>query len=239
MKKLHALTLSKWIVLILFALLSTAHAGEAEIRKSIQSNFPSAGKPEHITKTPYAGLYEIVIDGQLLYTDEKGTYLFDGNIIETKSRTNVSEERRRKLFAIDFDKLPLDLAVKKVKGNGKRKMAYFTDPNCSYCKRLEKELSKVNDVTLYIFMFPIFPGSDEIVRNVICSPDAIKAWDDLMLNGVAPAAAKCETKTDKVLALGRGLRVNGTPNLVFANGQHTPGYLPAEEIEKNLNETGK
>lgn len=239
MKKLPALTFSKWIALILFALLSSAHAGEGEIRKSIQSNFPSAGQPEHIAKTPYSGLYEIVIDGQLFYTDEKGLYLFDGNIIETKSRSNLSEERRRKLFAINFDKLPLELAVKKVKGNGKRKMGYFTDPNCSYCKRLEKELSKVSDVTLFVFMYPIFPGSDEIVRNVLCAKDPVKAWDDLMLNDIAPASANCETKTDKVLALGKKLRVNGTPNLIFGNGAQSPGFLPAEELEKNLNATSK
>lgn len=231
MKKLSAL--------ILFALLSSAHAGEAEIRKSLQSSFPKIGKLEHIVKTPYADLYEIVIEGQLLYTDEKGQYLFDGSIIETKSRLNLSDERRRKLFAIDFDKLQLDLAVKKVKGNGKRKMAYFTDPNCSFCKRLEKELSKVSDATLYLFLYPIFPNSKEIVRNVLCAKDPVKAWDDLMLNGIAPAGATCETSTDKVLALGRELHVNGTPNLIFGNGTQSPGYLPAEEIEKNLNDTDK
>ena len=149
------------IVLFLFILMPSAHAGEKEIRQSLQSKFPSIGKIEHIVKTPYAGLYEIVIDGQLLYTDEKGEYVFEGNVIEAKSRRDLSEERRRILFAIDFNKLPLDLAVKKVKGNGKRKLAIFTDPNCSYCRKLEKELSGVSDVTLYFFMYPIFPGSDE------------------------------------------------------------------------------
>jgi thiol:disulfide interchange protein DsbC len=239
MRKLPALTMSKWIVLVFFALLSSAYAGEAEIRKSIQSKFPNIGKLDHIVKTPYAGLYEIVIDGQLLYTDEKGLYLFDGSIIDIKDRRNLSDERRKKLFAINFDKLPLDLAVKKVKGNGTRKMAYFTDPNCSFCKRLEKELAKISDVTLYLFMYPIFPNSGEIVRNVRCAKDPVKAWDDLMLNGVAPESANCETSTEKVLALGKELHVNGTPNLIFGNGANSPGYLPAEEIEKNLSDTGK
>lgn len=237
MNKLSALTVSKWFMLVWFAMLSSAHAGETEIRKSMQDKFPKIGKLEHIVKTPYAGLYEIIIDGQLLYTDEKGLYIFDGNIIEIKDRRNLSEERRRKLFAINFDQLPLDLAVKKVKGNGKRKMAYFTDPNCGYCKRLEKELAKVSDVTLYIFLYPIFPKSDEVVRNVRCAKDPVRAWDDLMLNEIAPLSAICETPTDKVLALGKKLRVNGTPNLVFGNGAQSPGYLPVEEIEKNLNDT--
>jgi thiol:disulfide interchange protein DsbC len=227
------------ITLFLLILMSSAHAGENEIRKSLQSKFPGIGKIEHIVKTPYAGLYEIVIDDQLLYTDEKGQYIFEGNVIEPKSRRNLSEERRRILFAIDFDKLPLELAVKKVKGNGKRKLAIFTDPNCTYCRRLEKELSGVTDVTLYLFMYPIFPGSDEIVRNVLCSKNPVKAWDDWMLSEISPEKATCETQTEKVKALGQKLHVNGTPNLIFGNGIQAPGLLPAEELERNLNEPGK
>jgi thiol:disulfide interchange protein DsbC len=225
------------IVLFLFILMPTAHAGEKEIRQSLQNKFPSIGKIEHIVKTPYAGLYEVVIDDQLLYTDEKGEYVFEGNVIDAKSRRDLSEERRRILFAVDFDKLPLDLAVKKVKGNGKRKLAIFTDPNCGYCRKLEKELSGVSDVTLYFFMYPIFQGSDEIVRNVLCSKNPIKAWDDWMLSEIVPAKAFCTTQTDKVLALGQKLHVNGTPNLIFANGMQSPGFLPAAELERKLNET--
>jgi thiol:disulfide interchange protein DsbC len=227
------------ITLFLFILLSSAHAGENEIRKSLQSKFPGIGKIEHIVKTPFAGLYEIVIDDQLLYTDAQGEYLFEGNVIETKSRRDLSGERRRVLFAIDFDKLPLELAVKKVKGNGKRKLAIFTDPNCTFCRRLEKELSGISDVTLYFFMYPIFPGSDEIVRNVLCAKNPIKAWDDWMLSEIAPAKAICDTQTEKVMALGQKLHVNGTPNLIFGSGIQSPGFLPVEELEKNLNETGK
>ncbi len=227
------------IALFLFALLPSAHAGEKEIRQSLQSKFPDIGSLEHIVITPYAGLYEIVVDGQMLYTDAKGLYLFDGNVIEAKTRRNMSEERRRQLFAIDFNKLPLELALKKVKGNGKRKLAQFTDPNCSFCKRLEKELDKVNDVTIYSFLYPIFPGSDEIVRNVLCSKNPVQAWDDLMLNDIAPEKVSCATQTDQVKALGQKLRVNGTPNLIFANGIQVPGYLPAVELEKNLNEPDK
>ena len=160
-------------------------------------------------------------------------------MIDVKSRRNITEERSRLLFAIEFDKLPLDLAVKKVKGNGKRKMAQFTDPNCGYCKRLERELSKVDNVTIYSFLYPIFQGSGEIVRNVHCAKDPVKAWDDLMLNGIAPASASCKTPIDKVLALGKKLRVTGTPNLIFGDGTQVPGYLPAEELEKHLDADGK
>jgi len=235
MKNIVVPSLSRWIVPLLLILASTAHAGENEIRQSLQSKFPGVGKIEHIVKTPYAGLYEVVIGDQLLYTDEHGEYIFDGSVIEAKSRRDLSEERRRVLFAIDFDKLPLELAVKKVKGNGKRKLAIFTDPNCTYCKRLEKELSGVSDVTLYLFMYPIFPGSAEIVRNVLCSKDPVKAWDDWMQREVRPAKAVCNTQTDKVMALGQKLHVNGTPNLIFGNGIQAPGFLPMQELEKNLN----
>ena len=229
----------KLIALSLFALMTSAYAGEKEIRKLMESRFPNMGKIEHIAKTPYLGLYEITADGQMYYVDEKAQYLFDGHIIELETKRDVTEERKRVLFAIDFNKLPLELAVKRVKGNGKRKMAYFTDPNCSFCKRLEQELEKVNDVTLYIYMFPIFPGSDEIVRNVRCAKDPVKAWIGWMLDGTTPASATCETATDKVVALGRKLHVNGTPNLIFANGMQSPGYLPAEELEKNLSAPAK
>lgn len=229
----------KIIPLLLCFAFTAVHAGEAEIRQSLQSKFPNIGKLEHVVKTPYSGLYEVVVGEQLLYTDEQGLYLFDGNIIEVRSRTDLSEQRRHQLFAIEFDKLPLELAVKKVKGNGKRKLAFFTDPNCGYCKKLEKELARINDVTLYMFMYPIFPGSEEIVRNVRCAKDPVKTWDELMLKGIAPANVTCKVSTDKVIALGKKLKVNGTPNLIFADGTQIPGYLPAEELEKHLKENGK
>lgn len=233
--------MKKLIALFASALLaSSVHAGESEIRQSLQNKLPNIGKIEHIVKTPYSGLYEIVIGDQLLYTDAKGEYLFDGHVIELKSRRDLTEERRRVLFAIDFDKLPLDIAIKRVKGDGSRRMAYFTDPNCGFCRKLEKELSKVNNVTLYMFIGPIFsPASEDLVRNVKCAKDPIKAWDDLMLNGNAPANTSCNTKTDKVMAQAKKMGVNGTPNLIFGDGMQVPGYLPAEELEKHLDQSRK
>ena len=224
-----------WSVLALFMVMSYAHASEKEIRESLQNKFSGIGALEHIVKTPYSGLYEVIADGQLWYTDSKGEFLIDGNIIEAETRRNLSEERRRVLFAIDFDKLPLDLALVKVKGNGKRKLAQFTDPNCGFCKRLENELSQISDVTIYSFLYPIFPGSDVMVRNVLCSANPTKAWDNWMLNGVKPPEAVCDTpQTEQVRALGQKLRVNGTPNIIFGNGKQSPGYLPVAELEKNL-----
>lgn len=231
------ITMKKFLVLFLLALLPAAYAGEAEIRQSLQSRLPDVGAVGIVVKTPYAGLYEVVIGDQLLYTDEQGQYLFEGRVIDVKSRRDITEDRRKQLFAIEFDQLPFELAVKKVKGNGKRQMAYFSDPNCGYCKRLEGELSKVSDVTLYLFLHPIFQGSEEIVRNVYCAKDQVKAWDELMLNRNAPASASCKTPSDKVAALARKLHVTGTPNLIFGDGVQVPGYLPADELEKRLNES--
>jgi thiol:disulfide interchange protein DsbC len=229
--KTKILSLGKILCAVLFiCAFPAAHAGEAEIRKSL-------GNLEHVVKTPYAGLYEIMVGNRLLYTDDQGLYLFEGHIIDIKKHADLTEPRERQLFK--FDKLPLDLAVKRVKGNGKRKMAYFTDPQCGYCKKLEKELARISDVTLYIFMYPIFQGSEEIVRNVRCAADPAKAWDNWMQKGIAPAVATCATKTDKVMAFGQERGVTGTPNLIFADGTQSPGALPAAEIEKRLNEAGK
>lgn len=230
--------MKKLFALLLLTTLSSAYAGEKEIRSSLQSKFPGVPLGQ-ITQTTYSGLYEVVIDDQLMYTDAQGDYLFNGSIIETKSHRNLSEERSRKLFAVDFKTLPLELAVKRVKGNGKRKMAYFSDPNCSYCKKLENELSSVNDVTLYIFTYPLFEGSEEIIRNVRCSKDPAKSWVSWMVDGKRPAAANCDVPIDKLKALGKKMRVNGTPNLVFADGQQVPGYMPAAALEKRLDESSK
>ena len=231
--------MNKIFALLLFAVISTAHADEAEIRQSMQDKFPNIGKLEHIVKTPYAGLYEIVIGDHLLYTDEHGIYLFDGSVIDAKSRTDLTEKRRQQLFAIDFSKLPLELAVKKVKGNGQRKIAIFADPNCGFCKKLEKEMTKVNNVTIYLFMLPIFPGSEEIVHNIRCAKNPLKVWEDKMLKGIEPASATCNYSSDKIMALASKLRINGTPNLIFADGTQYPGYMPAEDLEKALDAASK
>lgn len=233
--------MKKLIALLAVLLASSVHAGESEIRQSLQSKFPGIGKIEHVVKTPYSGLYEVVIGDQLLYTDAKGEYLFDGHVIELKNRRDLTDERRRVLFAVDFNKLPLDIAIKRVKGNGSRRMAYFTDPNCGFCRKLEKELGKIDNVTLYMFIGPIFagPASEDLVRNVKCAKDPVKAWDELMLNGNAPANASCDTKTEQVMALAKKMNVNGTPNLIFGDGMQVPGYLPAEELEKQLNASRK
>lgn len=224
--------------LLLAALSSTcAYASEATVKATLERDYPQIGKIQQVNKSPLPGLYEVVTQGQLLYTDEKAQYIINGNIFELKSGRNLTDERSRKLFAIDFNALPLELALKKVKGNGQRKMAYFSDPNCGFCRKLENELKNVDNVTLYLFLYPVFEGSDVKVRNVACSKNPIKAWDDLMLNNVQPPAGTCNASADKVLELGRKFNVSGTPTLIFADGTLVPGYLPGPELEKGLNGT--
>ncbi|RFC38080.1 MAG: thiol:disulfide interchange protein DsbC [Candidatus Nitrotoga sp. CP45] len=224
-----------FLVLLASLSFSYAHADAAKVKDILQKNYPQLGKIEKANKANILGLYEVVAQGQLFYTDEKAQYLISGNIIDLKTMRNLTEERSHKLFAIDFNSLPLDLAIKKVKGNGQRKMAYFSDPNCGFCKKLESELKNVDNVTLYLFMLSIFQGSDKKVQGVWCSKDQIKAWDNLMLNNVQPPVGTCDAPTAKLMELSQKLNINGTPALIFADGVLVPGFRPAAELEKSLN----
>ncbi len=226
----------KPLLLLIAALAcSSTYASEAKVKDALQKNYPQIGKIDKVSKTGILGLYEVITRDQLLYTDEKVQYLINGNIYELKTMRNLTEERARQLFTVDFNALPFELAIKRVKGDGQRKMAYFTDPNCGYCKKLEQELKNIDNVTLYLFMYPIFQGSDEKVKAVWCSKDQIKAWDDLMLNNVRSPAGTCDAPSGKVLELGKKLNVSGTPALIFADGVVVPGYVPASDMEKALN----
>lgn len=226
-----------FLVLLASLSFSYAHADAAKVKDILQKNYPQLGKIEKANKANILGLYEVVAQGQLFYTDEKAQYLISGNIIDLKTMRNLTEERSRKLFAIDFNSLPFDLAVKKVKGNGQRKMAYFSDPNCGFCQKLESELKNVDNVTLYLFMLSIFQGSDKKVQGVWCSKDQVKAWDNLMLNHVQPPVGTCDAPTAKLMELSQKLNINGTPALIFADGVLIPGFRPAAELEKSLNST--
>jgi len=207
---------------------------ESVIKRTLEGRLGGA-KIESVAKTPYLGLYEVRVDSEILYTDEKMNYIFSGNIIDAKSMQNLTEKRLRELSAIKWDNLPLDSAVKTVRGNGKRVLAVFSDPNCPYCKRFEKDLAKVDDITIYTFLYPILSqDSHDKAKAVWCSADKSKAWSELMLNAAVPAAARCDTPIEKNLELGRKYRITGTPTLVFASGERVPGAISAEQIEKLL-----
>jgi thiol:disulfide interchange protein DsbC len=222
-------------------LCACALADEAAIRKAFKEKFPEL-QIEKITKTQYSALYEVFAQDQIVYTDEKGSFLIMGRLVDMKSGQDVTAERRGELTRVSFNDLPLNLAMKIVKGNGKRKVAVFSDPDCPFCKRLEKDLTKVTDVTIYMFLFPIdslHPNAAEKARAVWCSSDQIKSWNELMLNGVVPQATKCDDPIDKIAEVGEKYRITGTPTLIFPNGRKVPGAIPAEEMEKMLNAAAK
>lgn len=140
---------------------------------------------------------------------------------------------------IKFDKLPFALAQKVVKGNGQRRLAYFTDPYCAFCKKLESELKDIDDVTLYRFLYPVLPGAKETVRNILCSDDPNKAWDNWAQKNILPPSRECATQTDQVLALGKKIGISGTPTLIFTDGSVVPGYQPGTSLELMLFASGK
>jgi thiol:disulfide interchange protein DsbC len=217
---------------------SAAAASEATVKQAMQKRYPDV-QVESVTKTPIAGIYEVFANGEVVYVDENVNYMIvRGRLMEIASGTDLTEERTRVLTATKFDQLPLDLAFRMVKGNGKRKFAYFTDPNCPFCKRLDQELARVTDVTIYVFLYPILsPDSVEKAKAVWCSKDRAKVYMDWMLNGNAPkAAGTCDTPVDKVVAYGRQKGISGTPTLFFADGQRQTGWIPANQLEKKLDD---
>jgi thiol:disulfide interchange protein DsbC len=224
-----------------------AGADEASIRAEFSKKYPQANI-ESITRTPYLGLYEMLVDGEVLYTDPDFNYMIVGSIIDTKTRINLTDVRQREIedkklksLAFPFDQLPFDLAIKKVKGDGSRKVAVFSDPDCPFCRKLEKEIEKVNNVTIYIFLYPIeqlHPKAPEVSRAIWCAPDRLKAWDEYMLKGVAPKSAKCDNPVDKIVTYGQSKKINGTPTIFFADGKRVPGAIPVERFEELLNKAG-
>jgi len=213
-----------------------AQANEASVRKAMQARYP--GIPvESVTRTPLPGIYEVYANGVIIYTDEQVNYVFaEGRLVDAKTRTDLTGERMRKLQAIPFDTLPLNQSFRIVRGNGKRKIAYFADPNCGYCKKFEQELLSVNDLTVHVFMLPILSqDSVEKSRAVWCSKDRAKAWNDWMLKGVTPtAASNCDTPVEKLVQYGQQKGISGTPTLILADGSRIPGMIPAAELSKLL-----
>lgn len=222
---------------LLFAGAALAQAGEAEVRKAWEASFKAP--PDNVAKAGYLGLYEVFFQGEMFYTDEKMTAIIHGELIDGKTRRSVSREHLQKLTAIKFSDLPLQNAVKQVRGDGKRVFATFEDPNCGYCKRLAKDLVKLEDATIYTFLYPILgPDSKDKSERIWCAPDRGKAWNDWMIQGKEPqsAPASCDTSAlEKNVALGRRLGVTGTPTLFFVSGDRAPGAIPIAEIEQRLN----
>jgi thiol:disulfide interchange protein DsbC len=221
-------------------LCQAVHAQEAVIRKNIAERIPALKAIDEVKKTPIAGLYEIRVNGtEIFYTDAKGDYLVQGNLIDTQARRNLTEERVNKLTAIKFDSLPFKDAFTIVRGNGKRKLVVFEDPNCGYCKKFERDLQNVDNITVYFFLYPILGAdSTEKSKAIWCAADRSQAWQDWMLRDVPPTAASCDTSAiTRNVELGRKYQITGTPTLVFTNGVKVPGAIEAQKIERLLAES--
>ncbi|TMG94695.1 MAG: DsbC family protein [Betaproteobacteria bacterium] len=220
-------------------LTASAFADEVSVKRGVEARFDGI-KVDSVTRTSYAGLYEIVVGETLFYTDEKVNFVFKGEIIDARSQKNLTEERHQKLSAIKFEDLPLDLAIKQVRGNGKRVVAIFADPFCPYCKNLDRALLRQDDITIYTFLYPILrPESPEKARAIWCAPDRAKAYYDFMLNGREPAAApSCDAPVDKWLALGQKIGVRATPTSFTTIGERILGARP-EELVKLIGEAQK
>jgi thiol:disulfide interchange protein DsbC len=235
MKQLFKTTLAAAALAAAFGAL----AQEATIRKNLGERIPNLPKIDEITKSPMPGLYEVRINGtDIVYTDAEGNFLIQGNLIDTKQRRNLTEERIEKLTSIDFNSLPVKDAFTIVRGDGKRKLAVFEDPNCGYCKRFEADLQKINNVTVHMFLLPIL-GKDsmEKSKNIWCAKDRAKVWSEWMLRDITPPAASCDTAAlTRNVEFGKKHKITGTPTLIFADGSRVPGAIGAAQLEKFLAE---
>lgn len=209
----------------------------AAVKQALEAKFPGA-PIRNVSRSPYFGLYEAQLDDRMLYTDGKVNYVIVGSVYDTATRTNLTEQRMRRMNRVAWDSLPLELAIKKVKGDGSRKLAIFSDADCPYCKKLETEMKGLDNVTIYTFLFPIDQLHPDAARKsamIWCSPDRVKAWDEWFDSGKLPDnKGDCATPIAQTALLGQKYNVNATPTLVFADGSITPGALPLDRIEAEM-----
>lgn len=234
------LTFFKFLLVFMNGLLLQsvfAQGEEAFIRKTLKERMPHIHPIDEIKRTPMPGLFELRVDGsEIYYTDASANFLIQGHLIDTKNQRDLTEERLQKIMAVDFKSLPFKDAIVIVRGKGERKMAIFEDPNCGYCKRFERELQNIDNVTVYLFLYPIL-GKDSVDKSkaIWCSKDQSKAWQDLMLRDQAPNPTGCDTAALKRnVDFGQKQRINGTPTTIFTDGSRISGAVEMAQIEKLL-----
>ena len=238
------LKLKHIVAATLLTLSQFALADEASLKKAIEAAYPKF-KVESVVKTPYPGLFEVFMGGQIIYTDEKLSFLIaEGRLVDPKTKRDITGERMEELTKIDFNSLPLDQAIKVVKGNGSRKLVVFSDVDCPYCKQLErKELTNITDVTIYTFLYPLVqlhPDSAAKSKSIWCASNRVKAWNDWILNNELPEkTGNCEVPIEKIGDLAKKIGVTSTPTLIFADGKRMMGAQPYKEIEKYMQAAGK
>jgi thiol:disulfide interchange protein DsbC len=209
---------------------------EQQIKTEIQKKLGSNVKVRSVTPAPVSGLYEVLVGNEIIYTDSSGKYLIQGEIIELASGKNLTEQRQADLNRIKWSDLNQANAFKTVRGNGMRQLAIFSDPNCGYCKRLEKSLQQLDNVTIYTYLIPILsPDSAQKAKQIWCSADPYKTYIDWMVNGVTPSGkTDCSNPLDKNLAFAKAYGITGTPTLFFTDGSRFPGAVQVSDIEKKF-----
>ena len=224
----------------MFAVLTLGQAFAASpqdtIRQTLNERIPQLTKIDEVRTTPMQGLYEVRVGTDVFYTDAQGNYLIQGELIDTQARRNLTEDRIKALTAVKFSDLPLNDAIKVVQGKGERQIAVFADPNCGYCKRFERDMQSVDNVTMHVFLIPILsPDSVEKSRNIWSAKDQAKAWQDYMLKGEKSTSATCDTKAlERNLAFAHKYKITGTPTIVFTDNTRVPGAISAKDVEKRL-----
>ena len=235
--------MNKFLSAIAFVSASLAWAGlayaqpEQQIKTEIQKKLGANAKVKSVSPAPVSGLYEVLVGNDIFYTDTSGKYLIQGEIIELASGKNITEQRQADLNRIKWSDLNPANAIKNVRGNGSRQLAVFSDPNCGYCKRLEKSLQQLDNVTIHTYLIPILsPDSAQKSKQIWCSADPYKAYMDWMLNGITPSGkGDCSTPLDKNMAFAKTYGVTGTPTLFFTDGSRFPGAVQITDIEKKFN----
>jgi thiol:disulfide interchange protein DsbC len=231
---------------VALAVASSAFADEAKIRRVVEAALGGV-QVENVQPSPVPGFYEVHFQSrggpQIIYTDAEANYIFQGSIYDTRSRENLTEERLNKLSAIRFESLPLELAVKVQRGNGKRVLAIFADPHCPACRQFEQTLAQIDDITIYYFMYPVIrPELVDHSKAVWCSPDRAKAWLALAARAkpeVPKGRTDCDTPIERVLELGRSLGVNSTPTVFFTTGDRVRGGLQVADLRARLDEAAR
>jgi thiol:disulfide interchange protein DsbC len=240
MKSLHrisALTLAGLLLATMATPAAFADAITDKLKTALQQRLGPSADIKGVAKSPIPGLFEVNMGSQIMYSDATGNYVLLGDLVDTRTRSNLTEARLAELNKVDFASLPFGDAVKVVKGDGSRKIAVFSDPNCPYCKQFEHSLTEIDNVTVYTFLFPILSADSTVkAKSVWCAADRGKAWEAWMVDKKVPTAAgTCDTAVlDKNLALGRKLGVTGTPTIILADGRRLPGAVPTERLQKEL-----
>ncbi|MBU3547671.1 MULTISPECIES: DsbC family protein [unclassified Polynucleobacter] len=209
---------------------------EQQLRAEIQKKLGANAKVKSVSPAPVSGLYEVLVGNDIFYTDTSGKYLIQGEIIELASGKNITEQRQTDLNRIKWSDLTPANAIKNVRGNGSRQLAVFSDPNCGYCKRLEKSLQQLDNITIYTYLIPILsPDSTQKAKQIWCSSDPYKTYIDWMVNGIAPSGkGECSTPLDKNMAFAKTYGITGTPTLFFTDGSRFPGAVQINDIEKKF-----